>query len=117
MKRRLLFTLLVLGIAATCFAAVSGITGKWTGMIDFGSGDNPIAYNFTADGAKLTGSVDAMGATYKITDGVIKGDSLLFNVDYNGDSIPNKGKCYADSIGLNIDAHGQVVHVQLKRAQ
>jgi hypothetical protein len=86
-------------------------------MIDFGSGDNPITYNLTAAGTKLTGTVEAMGGTYNITDGVIKGDSLLFNVDYNGESIPNKAKCYADSIGVNLDAHGQVVHIQLKRTQ
>src|ERR1700743_3894235 len=100
MKRRILFTLLFMGIAAACFAAVLGITGKWTGTLDMGDGGHPITYNFTANDTKLTGTVEAMDNTYNITDGVVKGDSLLFNVDYNGESIPHKAKCYADSIGL-----------------
>ncbi len=114
MKRKLVFTLFFLAVAATCFAAVIVITGKWTGNIDFGSGDMPITYTFNADGAKLTGNVEASGGTYNITNGLVKGDSLLFNVDYNGQSIPNKAKCYADSIGVNLDVNGQVYHVQLK---
>lgn len=117
MKRGLLFAALTLGMAATCLAAVLDITGKWTGALDMGSGDTPITYNFKADGNKLSGTVEAAGNTLNITDGVIKGDSLLFNVDYNGDAIPNKAKCYADSIGVSIDIHGQMFHVQLKHAQ
>lgn len=117
MRKRLLFTLLAMGFAAACFAAALGITGKWTGNLDMGDGGHEVTYTFNADGAKLTGSVDAMGTSFNITDGKIKGDSLLFNVDYNGESIPHAAKCYADSIGLNINVHGQVFHVQLKHAQ
>jgi len=117
MKRRLLFITLAMGITTACFAVALGVTGKWTGTLDMGDGGNPVTYNFTADGTKLTGNVEAVGTTFNITDGVVKGDSLLFNVDYNGESIPHKAKCYADSIGLNIDVHGQTYHVQLKHAQ
>jgi hypothetical protein len=117
MKRRLLFTLLIMGIVATCFAAAFDINGKWTGSLDMGSGGNPVTYNFKTDGAKLNGTVDAMGNSYNITDGMVKGDSLMFNVDYNGESIGHKAKCYADSIGLTINVNGQDFHVQLQRAK
>jgi len=117
MRKKLLFALLVMGFAAASFAAVLGITGKWKGNLDMGDGGHEITYTFNADGEKLTGSVDAEGTTYNITNGKVKGDSLLFNVDYNGQSIPNAAKCYADSIGLNIDVNGQIFHVQLKHAQ
>ncbi|MGN6181540.1 MAG: hypothetical protein ACTHNW_20325 [Mucilaginibacter sp.] len=117
MKKTLLFTLLVMGFAAVCFAAVLDISGKWTGNLDMGDGGHAVTYTFNADGAKLTGSVEAAGTSYNITDGKIKGDSLLFNVDYNGESIPNTAKCYTDSIGVNIDVNGQIYHVQLKHAK
>lgn len=117
MKIRFLLTILAMGIAVASFAAILDISGKWTGDLDTGDGGHPVTYTFSADGTKLTGNVDALGNTYNITDGVVKGDSLIFNVDYYGEPIPHKAKCYKDSIGLNIDLHGQNFHVQLKHAQ
>jgi opacity protein-like surface antigen len=117
MRKRLLFAILAMALATASFAAVLGITGKWKGNLDMGDGGHEVTYTFNADGEKLTGNVEAAGTTYNITEGKIKGDSLLFNVDYNGESIPHTAKCYADSIGLNINVNGQIFHVQLKHAQ
>lgn len=117
MKRKLLFTLLAVGIAFGCFAAITDITGKWTGLLDLGNGGAEITYNLVASGDKLTGSAEALGDKHDIINGKIKGDSLLFDVDYNGESIPHAAKCYADSISVNVSARGQIFHLQLKRAK
>jgi len=116
MKKRLLLTSLVLSFAVVCFAAIGDITGKWSGKLNTDGSDIPVTYTFKADGNKLTGSVAYAGGDFNITDGKIKGDSLLFDVDYNGSPIPNAARCYKDSIGLDVNINGQVFHVQLKPA-
>ena len=116
MKRRLILTMLVLGFGIACFAAIVDISGKWSGKLNTDGSDIPVTYTFKADGDKLTGSVAYAGGDFNITDGKIKGDSLFFDVDYNGSPITHTAKCYKDSIGLDVNINGQVFHVQLKPA-
>jgi hypothetical protein len=116
MKKRLLLTMLVLSFAVICFAAIADISGKWTGTLNTSGSEAPVTYTFKADGDKLTGSVEYGGGNFNITDGKIKGDSLFFNVDYNGSPVPNSAKCYKDSIGLDVTIQDQVFHIDLKPA-
>jgi hypothetical protein len=116
MKRKTLLTLLLGATVAVCFAAAFNINGKWIGNLDLGSGEVPISYTFNTDGTKLTGNVTYANNTFQITDGKVKGDSILFNVDYSGQPIANSGKCYADSIGIDVDVNSQIYHLKLVRA-
>jgi hypothetical protein len=114
MKRKIFVTALLVCSAVICFA-IAGISGKWSGTIKTDQGVEPITYTFQADGAKLTGNVLYNANTLNITDGVIKGDSLKFNVDYGGNPIAHVGRVYADSITLDVTIDPNIVHINLKK--
>jgi hypothetical protein len=117
MKRKIFTTLLLACSFAVCIAAVSNITGNWTTTMKPGNGTEfAVTYTFKADGGKFTGNVAfPNNNNFAITDGVIKGDSISFSVGLNGQHIPNSGKVYADSIGLDIMMMGKKYHHTLKR--
>ena len=115
MKKITLITLMMLAGFAVCLAAVN-LNGNWKGLLVLNDGTEiPLIYKLKADGDKLTGDVETNTGVLPITDGKIKGDSVMFNVTYNGSSIPNKGKCYTDSIGMSITIGEDVYHVTTKK--
>ena len=115
MKRKLFTTLLLTCCIAFCIAAIDP-SGKWKGVLKTDDGnDYPVAYTFKADGDKLSGNVITPVGDLPIADGKIKGDSIYFNVEFNGGDIPNNGKCYADSIAINAVVGGTVYHTILSR--
>jgi len=118
MKRKIITTLLLVGSFVVCLAAITGISGKWSATLKPGDGSGvPVTYTFNADGDKFTGSLAFPNNTiFPITDGVIKGDSISFKVTLNNKGIPNYGKVYADSIGLDIVMMGKKFHNTLTRA-
>lgn len=116
MKRKAFIIILFVCCAAVCLASATNVNGKWAGI--FKDDDDtviPITYTFKADGDKLSGSVLYAGAQYPITDGKIKGDSLLFAVDYNNNPIRHSARVYADSIGVNITIDYNIYHLTLKK--
>lgn len=117
MKRKIFTTMLLACCFAVCLAAITNITGNWTTTMKPGNGTEfSVTYTFKADGDKFTGNVAFPGNNnFPVTDGVIKGDSIHFKVDFNGQGIPNSGKVYADSIGLDIMMMGKKYHNTLKR--
>lgn len=119
MKKATFTTLLLACSFIVCLAAVNSITGTWTTTMKPGDGSKFTAtYTFKADGDKFTGSVAFPGNNnFPISDGVIKGDSINFNVGLNGQNIPNNGRVYADSIGLDISMMGKKYHHTLLRAK
>jgi len=115
MKRITLITLMMLTGIVVCVAAIN-LNGNWKGLLVLNDGTQiPLVYKLKADGDKLTGNVESSVGELPITDGKIKGDSVMFNVTYNGSDIPNKGKCYADSIGLTLTIGADVYHVTTKK--
>ena len=113
MKRVTLITLMLACSAIFCLAAVS-LTGNWKGLLRLNDGSEyPLSYKLNADGVKLTGSVETTLGVSPITDGVIKADSVMFNVSFNGQDFPNKGKVYPDSIGMNIIIGYDTYHITL----
>jgi hypothetical protein len=98
-------------------------TGTWKGSIETPNGAFENTFTFKADGAKLTGSVDA-GAMGKsdISDGKVDGDKISFTVvrDFNGQEfrMNYKGAVAADEIKLTIEvpAMDRTVEMTLKKA-
>jgi hypothetical protein len=117
MKRKFFTTVALVCCFMVCLAVVADLTGKWTGIIKIPDGTEiPVTYNFKADGDKLTGTAESPQGQGSIDEGKIKGDSINFKVTIAGETYPHKGKMYADSCGLDIEAQGGVLHVTVKRA-
>ncbi|MGO9776105.1 MAG: hypothetical protein ACLQGT_15760 [Terracidiphilus sp.] len=87
--------------AASAFAA-SDVTGSWTANVAGPNGDSmQITFTFKMDGAKLTGTVTGpQGDPMEITEGKIDGDSISFNVSFNGMTIKHEGVIAGDTIKL-----------------
>ena len=121
MKRKIVTTAALVCCFVVCLAAVlADVNGKWIGSIKAPDGtDYPITYIITANGDKLTGSVQVMGDPKTINDGKINGNDFTFGiVADDGKTLPHTGKYYADgdSISMNVDYEGTKLHTTLKRA-
>jgi hypothetical protein len=117
MKKLLLTTTLACTFLF-CLAAAFNINGKWVTTLKPGDGSSfEVAYTFKTDGDKFTGDVLFPGNNdFAITNGTIKGDSIHFFVMLNGKGVPNYGKLYADSIGLDIEMNKVKHHHTLLRS-
>jgi hypothetical protein len=118
MKNNLLKTALLGCIALfAAFTTWTGPSGHWTGVLPVpGQGDFPLSYNFKADGDKLTGTAVGPDGDVNIDDGKIDGKKFSFNVIVHDMSIPHSGVFYGDSIALDVDLNGTMVHTTLKPA-
>ncbi len=100
--------------AAPVFAA--DVDGKWSGTISVaGAGDFPVAFEFKADGATLTGTTQSPdGMSVNIKDGKIDGDKITFlvsldfggmplDIAYSGVVSPAELKMKADVLGMTMD--------------
>jgi len=88
-------------------AAATDVTGAWKGTFDFQGAQMPLTFNFTSDGAKVTGNVQGMGpAPVEIHDGKIDGGILTFwlNADYQGQTyvLNYKGKVTGNQIDFDF---------------
>ncbi|MXV51027.1 glycoside hydrolase [Pedobacter sp. HMF7647] len=116
MKKTMIAALLLFGTAAV-FAAITDITGKWTGAVLGPDGNSyNLTYVFKIDGENLTGTSDNTLGINAIEHGKIKDNEFVFDISANGMVIPHKGKVYTDSIALDIDYNGTPLHTVLKRA-
>jgi hypothetical protein len=104
MKTTLLALVAMLTLSFVALAADA--TGKWTGEIPGGRGNQPVTLNLKASGSTLTGTI-TMGQAPEapIEDGKVDGDKISFSRTAPGrDGTPNKqtftGKVSADSIEI-----------------
>ena len=108
------FALAILLAATPTFAA--DVDGKWSGTISVaGVGDVPVAFEFKADGATLTGStLSPDGMSVNIKDGKIDGDKITFlvsldfggmplDIAYSGVVTPAELKMKAEVVGMTMD--------------
>jgi hypothetical protein len=119
MKRKLFITTGLLCCCIAAFAYFANIDGHWKGSLLAPDGNEyPLDYTFKTDGDKLTGSGQSPNGTVDLTEGKAKGDSLSFAIDVGGVKVLNTGKYFSagDSISLNIDYQGMIMHSTLKRA-
>jgi hypothetical protein len=117
MKRKVFTTALLLGSFIVCLAAIADLTGKWSGVLKIGDGNElPLTYVFKVDGDKLTGSVASLQGELPISEGKVTGADFTFKLDVNGTTVANTGKYYGDSTIINADFNGQKLHIKLLRA-
>jgi len=103
MKMRVLM-LAILLVATPVFAA--DIDGKWAGTMATPMGDFPIAFNFKAEGAKLTGAMIGMdGMEIPIANGKVDGNMVAYTVTLDFGGMPlemiYKGVVTGDSLKLD----------------
>ena len=110
--RILAITAMVFGmILATALAA--DVTGKWVAEFPGRGGDTvTMTFNFKADGASLTGSMQGPmgGEPNAISEGKINGDDISFvvKIDMGGNEMKMqyKGKVAGDEIKLTMEFQG-----------
>ena len=117
MKTRILTTtVLVLGSFAVCFAAITGLNGKWTGSVKITPEDDiALVYNFKVEGEKLSGTVQSPDGDLPIADGILSGNEFAFVVKAGKYTITHTGKYYGDSVVVSADVAGKSLHATLKR--
>jgi hypothetical protein len=114
----LLSAVLFLGLAMSAVAA--DVDGKWTGSVSTPNGDFPVAFDFKADGAKLTGSMAGPdGSAIPIKDGMVDGANISFwlSLDMGGSELKltYKGVVAADQIKISGDAAGMPFEFVVKK--
>lgn len=118
MKKKTVITMLLACGFSLCYAAIANINGNWTTNLKPGDGSEvAVTYTFKTVGDKFTGNLAFPSGDFPITDGKITGDSISFKVDFQGHGIPNLGKVYADSIGLDILMNSKKYHNTLVRGK
>jgi hypothetical protein len=117
MKKIFLTITILVFCFAMCFAAIAGLTGKWSGKLRTPDGnDIDLTYIFKVDGDKLTGTAISQGIEIPIDSGKVNGNDIKFSLtNPDGVVILHKGKYYGDSVGMDIDFQGMKFHSTLKR--
>jgi hypothetical protein len=92
-KKAVATVFMVMAFVAIGYA--QDITGNWKGTV---MEQFEINYTFKVDGEKLTGSSKGPdGSDSPISNGVIKGEDLSFNIDIMGNSTKITGKVKANN--------------------
>lgn len=116
MKKRLFTTLaLVCCTVLVSLAVIADLNGKWSGSVQTPNGDYPVNFTFKVDGDKLTGTAGVDAGAIPLTDGKVNGANFSFGMDFNGVPLKNTGKFYGDSITIDVDYQGTIMHGVCKR--
>lgn len=93
MKKLLCFCAgVILAFSATA-ALAADLNGTWTAESTGPDGSNyPLTFTFKQDGAKVTGTVQGpQGDPIQISNGKIDGNTISFEVSFNGMTITHSG--------------------------
>jgi hypothetical protein len=109
---------LALAAALATTVLATDVTGRWEGTVQGPQGEFSLVFNFTVEGETLGGTVDGPGGTLDITNGIIKGDEMSFNVILDSaNTITHEGKIGADSIAIKAHAPWGDSEYTLKRTE
>ena len=101
MFRKALLAVLFLAFGSVALLAAD-FNGKWTAAVESSRGTQTLTFNFTVDGAKLTGTVTTPRGEVAISDGKIDGDNISFAqvMNFNGNErrFTYTGKADGDTI-------------------
>jgi hypothetical protein len=96
-------------------ASAQDISGHWTGMV---MGQYNVAYDFKVQGDSLTGKdTHPDGSVSDISNGVIGGDTLAFDVPIQGAMTHVTGKIKGDTITLSLSVMGNDVSYDIKKTE
>ena len=113
MKKKILFSILFTFISVSFLFAQDNFTGHWAGKV---MDQYDIAADLVAKGDSLTGkSIHYDGSVSDITNGKIVGDSISYDVTFNGEIIHVKGKLTGDVIAANFNYQGNDMSADLKK--
>lgn len=116
MKKKTLTLFLLLSAFAIFVAAVSDLSGKWSGKLIAADGtEYPLLYNLSLAGDSITGTAKSPQGEFPIEEGKLDTAGFHFKVTVNGLDIPHSGKFYGDSVGMDISLNGSGVHTTLVR--
>ena len=114
---------LVLGLVlfAVAPALAHDVDGKWAGTVSTPMGDFPVAYEFKADGAMLTGSTTGPdGGQIAIKNGKVDGNNISFDLtlDFGGMAIDlsYKGVVSGAEIKMTGEFAGMPFEFTVKKA-
>ena len=114
MKKKILFSILFTFISVSFLFAQNKFTGHWSGKV---MDQYDIATDFVANGDTLTGkSTHYDGSSSDITNGKIVGDSISYDITFNGDIIHVKGKLTGDVIAASFNYQGSDMSADLKKS-
>lgn len=114
MKKKFLFSFLLTLISASfLFAQGSEFTGRWTGKI---MDQYDVIDDFVANGDSLTGkSTHYDGSVSDIQNGKIMGDSISYDINFNGETIHINGKLSGEILSVFFNYQGNDLSADLKK--
>jgi len=114
MKKKILFTTLFTFISISfLFAQDKNLTGHWTGRI---MDQYDVATDYVANGDSLTGkSTHYDGSVSDINNGKIMGDSISYDITYNGEIIHVTGKLNHNVLTVYFNYQGNDLSADLKK--
>ncbi len=102
-------------VVSVSVACAQDITGHWTGKV---MDQYNIAYDFKVQGDSLTGKdTHPDGSVSDISNGIIKGDALSFDVMIQGAMTHVTGKVKDNIITLNFSVQGNDLTMDLKKTE
>jgi hypothetical protein len=93
------------------------VDGRWEGTINGPDGDFKIGFNFKADGAKLTGTVESPNGDIEISDGKVEGDQISFKTKFEDNDVTHHGTISGDTIQLKIEGPWGEMEMTLNRVK
>jgi hypothetical protein len=115
-KKNLILLTLLTATFPVFIAAVSDLSGKWSGKLITTDGtEYPLLYHLSLAGDSITGTAKSPQGEFPIEEGKLNTTGFHFKVTVNGLDIPHSGKFYGDSIGMDISLNGSGVHTTLVR--
>jgi hypothetical protein len=107
------FATAFLFFSITMISFAQDINGKWTGKV---MDQFDVAYNFKADGEKLTGSTTGPdGNEVVIKEGTIKGNDVAFTINIMDNDTKINGKLDGEVLTLKFSIMGNDVELVLKK--
>ena len=99
-RKLLVLTALLIALVSTAYAAQ--LAGRWSGSLESPVGPLEVVYELAQKGEAVTGTLEIELGNFPITDGVVRGDSVLFKVDIGPVVFSHRGALVGDTLFLAV---------------